>query len=104
VASDHDRIWTGGRRVDMSMITTSIGEMEATDRPIADRTGLSGLFDFTVERSHQLQRLSVNPEPDVSGMLSLPDALRDQLGLKLEPTTGSVDFLVIDHIEEPTPN
>ena len=88
----------------MRTITTSIGEMEAMDRPIVDSTGLSGLFDFTVEWSHQLQSLSVNPEPDVSGMMPLPDALRDQLGLKLEPTTGSVDVLVIDHVEEPTPN
>jgi uncharacterized protein (TIGR03435 family) len=103
-ANDHDRIWTGGRKLDMRTITTSIGEMEATDRPIVDRTGLSGLFDFTVEWSHQLQALSVNPEPDVSGMMSLADALRDQLGLKLEPTTGAVDVLVIDHVEEPSPN
>jgi uncharacterized protein (TIGR03435 family) len=103
-SSDHDRIWTGGRQLDMGTIASSIGGMEATDRPIVDRTGLSGLFDFTVEWSHQLQALSVNPEPDVSGMMSLPDALRDQLGLKLEPTTGQVDVLVIDHIEEPSPN
>jgi uncharacterized protein (TIGR03435 family) len=32
------------------------------------------------------------------------EALHDQLGLKLEPTKGPVDVLVIDHIEEPTPN
>lgn len=88
----------------MDTITTSIGEMEATDRPIVDRTGLSGLFDFTVEWSHQLQSLSLNPEPDVSGMMALPDALRDQLGLKLEPTTGSVNVFFIDHVEEPSPN
>jgi uncharacterized protein (TIGR03435 family) len=104
VANDHDRIWTGGRKLDMSIIADSIGEMEAVDRPIVDRTGLSGLFDFTVEWSHKLQALSVNPEPDVSGMMSLSDALRDQLGLKLEPMTGSVDVLVIDHVEEPSPN
>ena len=103
-ANDHDRIWTGGRKLDMGAITTSIGEMEATDRPIVDRTGLSGLFDFTVEWSHQLQSLSVNPEPDVSGMMSLSDALRDQLGLKLDPTTGTVDVFIIDHVEEPSPN
>jgi bla regulator protein blaR1 len=104
VGNDHDRIWTGGRKLDMSTIVRSIGGMEATDRPIVDRTGLSGLFDFTVEWSHQLQALSVGPEPDVSGMMSLSDALRDQLGLKLESTTGAVDVLVIDHVEEPTPN
>jgi bla regulator protein blaR1 len=72
VANDHDRIWTGGRKLDMATIATSIGGVEATDRPVVDGTGLSGLFDFTVEWSHQLQALSVNPEPDVSGMLSLP--------------------------------
>jgi uncharacterized protein (TIGR03435 family) len=30
--------------------------------------------------------------------------LKDQLGLKLESTTGPVNELVVDHIEEPTPN
>jgi len=27
-----------------------------------------------------------------------------QLGLKLEPTTGTREFLVIDHVERPTEN
>jgi len=30
--------------------------------------------------------------------------LREELGLKLEPSTGPVDVLVIDHVEQPTPN
>ena len=30
--------------------------------------------------------------------------LRDQLGLKIEPTTGPVELLVIDHVEQPSPN
>jgi hypothetical protein len=35
---------------------------------------------------------------------SLFTALREQLGLRLEPQSDSVDALVIDHVEPPTPN
>jgi uncharacterized protein (TIGR03435 family) len=101
--SDHDQIWSGGRKVNMDTIAASLGGMESMDRPILDRTGLSGAFDFTIEWSHQLQRLSANPAPEASG-LSLLEALRDQLGLKLESTKGPVDVLVIDHVEQPSEN
>jgi uncharacterized protein (TIGR03435 family) len=30
--------------------------------------------------------------------------IADQLGLKLEPSRGQVELLVIDHVERPTPN
>ena len=32
------------------------------------------------------------------------EALKDQLGLKLEPQNGPVEVLIIDHIEQPSPN
>jgi uncharacterized protein (TIGR03435 family) len=40
---------------------------------------------------------------DLTGPAYL-DALREQLGLRLEPQVGPIDFLVIDHIEEPPAN
>jgi uncharacterized protein (TIGR03435 family) len=102
-ANDHDQIWSGGLKVNMEAIAASIGEMEATDRPVLNRTGLAGSFDFTIEWNHQLQQLSTDSAPEAPG-LSLLQALRQQLGMKLEPTKGSVQVLVIDHVEEPLPN
>jgi uncharacterized protein (TIGR03435 family) len=31
-------------------------------------------------------------------------AVQEQLGLKLESSKGPVEFLIIDHVEQPTPN
>jgi uncharacterized protein (TIGR03435 family) len=80
-------------------------------RPVQDKTGLKGRYDFV------LQRPSVgagSAEPGASaqpGAGSVPDpgpsvfaVLEDGLGLKLEAAKGSVDTLVIDHIERPSEN
>jgi uncharacterized protein (TIGR03435 family) len=67
-------------------------------RVVQDRTGLTGYFDLD---------LQYTPEPVALGSPvergpSLFAALQDQLGLKLESSKDSVDFLVIDHVEHPT--
>lgn len=103
-ANDHDQIWSGGRRVDMKTIAASLGGMEAMDRPILDRTGLSGTFDFTIEWNHQLQSISANPTLVEESGLSLLEALRQQLGLTLKSTKGPVNVLIIDHVEQPSEN
>jgi uncharacterized protein (TIGR03435 family) len=41
--------------------------------------------------------------PDPSGP-SFLEALKEQLGLKLDSQKGPADFLVIDHVEHPTAN
>jgi uncharacterized protein (TIGR03435 family) len=74
------------------------------DRPILDRTGLQGNFDFTVvydvptanEISALGRMLAATPV-----MLA---AIQEQLGLKLESTKSPVEVLVIDHVERPSAN
>jgi uncharacterized protein (TIGR03435 family) len=85
------------------------------DRPVVDRTGLTGNYDFT---------LSFTPEPDASLMgagapaggggtgeavaadssgTSIFSAIQEQLGLKLEPRTEPMPVIAVEHIEEPSP-
>jgi uncharacterized protein (TIGR03435 family) len=66
-----------------------------TNRPVFDRTAVSGRFDL---------KLKYDPSPDGSGP-SLADALQEQLGLRLESAKAPVDVLVVDHVERnPTGN
>jgi bla regulator protein BlaR1 len=75
------------------------------DRPVIDRTGLSGKFDFRIEFTPAFNGPAPVPnfQPDESGP-TFVEALKEQLGLKLVPQTGPVEVLVIDHVEEPSEN
>jgi uncharacterized protein (TIGR03435 family) len=90
-------------KVSMATIaTTIVGFGTNLDRPVVDQTGLGGTFDFSLEWTPEPSP-GADVQADVSGP-TLSEALNEQLGLKLEPRTGPVDVLVIDHIEEPSPN
>jgi len=76
-------------------------------RVVIDRTGLTGNWDFeltfTPERIRQAPPGAPPSDIDLNGP-SLFTAIQEQLGLKLESTKGPVRVLVIDHIEQPTPD
>jgi uncharacterized protein (TIGR03435 family) len=104
------RIEAGGQP--LSLLTTQLSNQ--LGRPVVDRTGLTGNFDYTLSWTpDQMPKGPVvaTPPPgappfpfppvDPNGP-SIYAALQEQLGIKLESTRGAVDVLVIDRIEPPT--
>ena len=73
------------------------------DRPVIDRTGLKGLFNFHLEFAQPTLATNTGPSADAAGP-SVLTALQEQLGLKLESAKGLGEFLVVDGIERPTEN
>lgn len=69
-------------------------------RLMVDKTGLEGQYDFSLPIYFAWEG---NPPPD-NPAPSIFTVMQESLGLKLEPTTAPVEFLVIDHIERPTEN
>ena len=85
-----------------AQIFSSGGVAGEVDKPVVDKTGLDGRFDFTIEWLFESAVVApFRVEPDLPGPAFL-DALREQLGLKLESTRGPVQFIVIDSVETPT--
>jgi uncharacterized protein (TIGR03435 family) len=80
------------------------------DRPVVDRTGLQGRFDFTLnwtpdESQFRSMGVRVPPPPqDGSGPPGLFTAIQEQLGLRLESVTAPVEIIVIDRVERPSDN
>jgi uncharacterized protein (TIGR03435 family) len=75
-------------------------------RPVVDRTGLSGDYEFDLTWTPE-----VTPSASLQSFIrfdpngpSLFTAVQEQLGLKLESTTGPVEVLVIDSADRPTPD
>jgi uncharacterized protein (TIGR03435 family) len=101
------RIRNAARDVTIGFMASSFtlgGMSNDVDRAVLDQTGLSGTFDFSLEYTPLLNGQPPGGFPaDMTGPTFL-EALKEQLGLKLVPQTGPVDVLVIDHIEEPSPN
>lgn len=82
------------------------------DRPIVDRTGLTGPFDYTLEwrpdpaqaRNDAGARRAGADAATPGERTSIFTALQEQLGLRLQPTRAPLEVLVIDRVERPTPD
>jgi uncharacterized protein (TIGR03435 family) len=106
-AGETGHIKAGARNVTLAFMADSLSGFTNADRPIIDKTGIDDRVDFTLEWAVERRG---PPQPGAEAQLSLPSgptfeqALREQLGLKLESQKGSVDVIVVDHIDHPSPN
>ena len=85
------------------------------DRPVVDKTGLTGWYDFEIEFARDPSLAGPPPPPPSPGTLtaetrdqpsgsSIFTAVEQQLGLRLESAKGPRDFLIVDQIERPSQN
>jgi uncharacterized protein (TIGR03435 family) len=105
-------------RLRMDYTNVSISELVIRigpqfDRPLFDKTGLQGGYDFALEYVPSIPS-TVNMSPEQAAAIAklyppdeappLPVALQQQLGLKVAPGKEQVEILVIDHVERPSAN
>jgi uncharacterized protein (TIGR03435 family) len=82
--------------VSLAILANMLGDR--LHRTVTDKTGLTGKYDLLLEWA---------PEDDQdasseSAAAPFFTALQEQLGLKLQPSKGPVDTLVVDHVEMPS--
>lgn len=84
----------------------SVMQRAILDRPVIDRTGLSGRFDFNLEWAPDESEFGgdVGAAPSDAPIAPFFTAIQQQLGLRLEATRGPIETIVIDHAEHPTAN
>lgn len=75
-------------------------------KPVLDRTGLTGSFDYRLEWApDEVQVQSQEAPPDASGNApSLGAVLQSQLGLKLVSRKDAMDLIVVESAERPAAN
>ena len=92
-ASENGMIYPGGLRIMNATLTGFAGSLRnSAGRPVVDKTGIQGNYDFT---------LSYARDGDIASPLpSLFTALQEQYGLRLEKSRVPLEILVIDRVEK----
>jgi uncharacterized protein (TIGR03435 family) len=111
---------TGGITLNMRNATiadfTGFLQILVLDRPVVDKTGIEGRFDYQCTFTPDDSQFGGHPPPmpqakdngstDTAAPAapSLYDALQQELGLKLSAEKTSVDVIAIDHVDKPSAN
>jgi len=93
-------VWAGRTHINVeggdSMARFAEELTRVAGRPVLNRTGLSGHYDIEFEWS--------DDDDQDSDAATLFTAIREQLGLRLEPAKAEVEVVVVDHLELPSQN
>lgn len=95
-----------GTRVSMNYFCWWLGQrLQSAQRPVIDRTGLRGNYDFTLAFAPELPPNALQGlPPELLDRPTIFDALKQQLGLSLELQKGPIEYFVIDRVERPADN
>jgi uncharacterized protein (TIGR03435 family) len=103
-----------GVEIPISALVEIMTYHSGDDRPILDKTGLTGNYNFAVRWVSSVDNAPLPPEMSLADRIAErrrrdadPDmlaAIEKQLGLKLESGRGPVEYVVIDHVERPSEN
>jgi len=78
------------------------------DRPVLDRTGLPGRYDFGLTWRPEIPLGAPGNSPplpaDIESRQDIYTAIQQDFGLKLEATRTATEVIVIDHLEKPSEN
>lgn len=99
------RIHLPARNASMAEFT-SLLQRAVLDRPVVDRTGLKGKYDFDLDWAPDETQFG-GEVPVASADAPSPPfftAIEQQLGLRLEAKRGPVSALVVDSAEQPSAN
>ena len=98
------RMVVGSRDTSMAILAEAIAGKAG--RPVVDRSGITDRIDYRIEWTFESNGPGPNGEefPLDPHPVTFLDAVRDQLGLKLQSTRAPVQNLVIDRIERPAEN
>jgi uncharacterized protein (TIGR03435 family) len=101
-----DRIFLPARNATVKQFASTL-QRAILDRPVLDKTGLPGQYDFDLEWTYDDTQFGGNLPPLAAQTSGKPDflaALQEQLGLKLESSRAAVDTIVIDSVQRPSEN
>jgi uncharacterized protein (TIGR03435 family) len=84
-----------------SMETLASQLENALDKPVHDATGLTGTYDITLHYRPEEEAAAGGDNADAPSVFT---AVQEQLGLKLIPSKGPVETLVIDAAQKPEAN
>jgi uncharacterized protein (TIGR03435 family) len=93
------------RQMDLPSLATFLTRL-GSDRPVIDKTGLTGRFALELDMSPILEPASGEQRPPTNEEMfeAAVNAIQNKLGLKLVQTKAPVETFVVDYAQKPFEN